>query len=334
MRLLFFGDGLWATESLKRLLDDGHQVLSVILRKKPSEDSLERFSQKSGLPVTAPGQVNDSDFVAWVREQPADLNVSVSYDQILRRPILETAPLGFINCHAGKLPYYRGRNVINWAIINNETEIGLTIHYIDEGIDTGDIILQKLLPIHWEDSYQRVLNRVQRAIPGLLSEAVTRIVSGKVRRLKQNHLEGTYFSKRIHGDEWIDWGDTSLNIYNKIRAISHPGPGARALFGSRTLIIWQASYDPAWPKYMAVPSEVAGIMPDGGIKVKTGDSTVILNQVQFEGKENPADIRSFRIGNRFSCRCPEVLRHLKRQLTSEPLSGNIKAKMINDGKSD
>ena len=103
-----------------------------------------------------------------------DLNLSVSYDQIIRRPLLEAAPLGFVNFHAGKLPIYRGRNVVNWALINGETEIGLTAHFMDEGIDTGDILLQRTLPIAWTDTYGDVLSRVVDAFPDLVRDAVAR----------------------------------------------------------------------------------------------------------------------------------------------------------------
>ncbi len=141
MDVVFFGDGLWATRCLQRLVDAGHVVRAVVLRRKPSEPTLADLAQRYGISVCHPAEANTPEFVAWVQSCRPDLNISVSYDQILRRPLLESARLGFINCHAGKLPYYRGRNVINWAIINNESEVGLTVHYIDAGIDTGDIIV-------------------------------------------------------------------------------------------------------------------------------------------------------------------------------------------------
>ena len=87
------------------------------------------------------------------------------------RPVLDTARLSFVNFHAGKLPFYRGRNVINWAIINGETEIGLTAHVVDEGIDTGDIVLQKTLPIGWTDTYGDVLTRIVDNFPDFVSRA-------------------------------------------------------------------------------------------------------------------------------------------------------------------
>jgi methionyl-tRNA formyltransferase len=277
-RFVYFGDGQWATDCLRRLLEDGHEALAVVLRRRPSDGSLEAFARERGLQVLQPEKANRDSFVWQIGNLAPELNISMSYDQIVRRPLIDSAPLGFINCHAGKLPRYRGRNVINWAIINNESEIGVTVHHVDEGIDTGDIILQRTLPIGWEDTYGSILGAVTRAFPDLLSETVAQLAAGTAPRTPQDHAQGTYFGGRGPGDEWIDWNDTSLAIYNKIRAITHPGPGARSLLGGSTVLLWRARYDPAWPKYIATPGEVVGREPDG-VGVKTGDSIIILESV-------------------------------------------------------
>ena len=118
----------------------------------PSDLTLEKTARRLAIDVLQPEKVNATDFISTVAGLGPELCISMSYDQILRKALLELPELGFVNFHAGKLPYYRGRNVINWAIINNETSIGLTAHYLDQGIDTGDIILQRTLPIEWEDT--------------------------------------------------------------------------------------------------------------------------------------------------------------------------------------
>ena len=285
MRILLFGDGLWATNSLQRLAQEGYALLGVVIRTQPTDPELLASAKTLHLPILQPQKVNDPEFVTEVKALEPDLNLSVSYDQILRQPILGTAPLGFVNFHAGKLPYYRGRNVINWAIINNETEIGLTSHYVDEGIDTGDIILQRTFPIYWADSYGDVLNRVVAAFPDLVSETVQLINCGQTQSHPQAHLSGTYFAGREKGDEWLDWADNSLNLYNKIRSISHPGPGARTFLGEHAVVVWKASYKPDWPVYKATPGQVVGRRPDEGVIVKTGDSTLLLQRVQVGASE-------------------------------------------------
>ena len=150
MRLLFFGDGPWATQSLKCLARDEILLLGVVIRNRPSDPELSLVAADMGLPIYHPRKVNAKDFLHEDKGLSPDLNISVSYDQIIRKPLLESAPRGFLNFHAGKLPFYRGRSVLNWALINGEKEIGLTAHYMDEGIDTGDIVLQKSLPVSWK----------------------------------------------------------------------------------------------------------------------------------------------------------------------------------------
>ena len=284
MRILLFGDGLWAANSLLRLNREGWDLLGVIRRVKPKDLSLLEASQSLGLPVFNPPKVNSNDVLAQISKLNPDLVLSIAYDQILRRPLLDMAPRGFVNFHAGKLPFYRGRNIINWAIINGESEIGLTAHYIDEGIDTGDIISQRTLPIGWTDTYGDVLNRVRDAFPDLVAHTVNLIANGQVKPQPQSQ-PGTYFCKRKEGDEWIYWSDTSLNLYNKVRAIARPGPGARTNLNGKVVTIWRAFFEPSWPSYIAVPGQVVGSRQGEGVYVKTGDSTLLVQEVQAEGGE-------------------------------------------------
>lgn len=281
LKILLFGDGAWATDSLVRLhADDRFRVIAVVQRVQPSEDTLGVAAHQLNLSVVQPGNVNSGDFLRYVKWLSPDLCLSISYNQILRTPLLQTAPLGTINFHAGKLPYYRGRNVINWAIINGETEIGLTSHFADEGIDTGDIIHQELLPIEWTDTYGDVLARIVKRFPDFVMRTVESVAAGNYERRSQRDAAGTYFGAREAGDEWLDWSDTSFNIHNKIRAISRPGPGARTMMGTEPLIVWRAFFDPASPKYLATPGRVVGRNSEG-VLVKTGDSTILVQEVQF-----------------------------------------------------
>ena len=294
MRILLFGDGAWAAGSLLQLAAD-HNAIGVVIRKSPSDRALEEAAKKVGLPVFQPDNVNAPEFVDKIAALSPDLSLSISYNQILKAPVLETARLGFVNFHAGKLPFYRGRNVINWAIINGETEIGLTAHFVDDGIDTGDIILQREFPILWTDTYGDVLNRIVDNLPGFVVETVERIAGGHFDTLQQSHLPGTYFTGREDGDEWLNWSDSSVNLYNKVRAITRPGPGARTLLGDKVTLIWRAFYNPAWPKYIATPGQVIG-RSDDGVLVKTGDSLLLVQEVQVSDRACEAPF--WRIGTR------------------------------------
>jgi methionyl-tRNA formyltransferase len=310
-RLLFFGDGRWATLSLRRLADEGYKILGVVLRLNSTDPELAELARSLSVPVHQPQKVNSRTFVRQVGELAPDLNISVSYDQIFRHSILDIARLGFINLHAGNLPYYRGRNAINWAIINGEEKIGLTAHFVDEGIDTGNIVLQCSLPIGWTDTYADVLGCIEGAMPDLVCDAVDRIASGRVEHRRQDHLPGTYYAARRKGDEWLDWSNTSRNLYNKIRAITHPGPGACTVLDGQPVVIWSASYDLDWPTYMATPGEVVGYRLGEGVYVKTGDSTLLVTKVQMEEGEV---IPHWRIGTRLGLNVSEYLYSLESRL--------------------
>ncbi len=311
-RLLFFGDGRWATLSLRRLVDEGYEVLGVVLRVSPTDPDLADMARSLGIPVHQPQKINSPSFVDMVRAAAPDLNLTVSYDQILRRSLLGIARLGFINFHAGDLPYYRGRNAVNWAIINGEESIGLTAHFVDEGIDTGDIVLQRSLPIGWADTYADVLERIEQAMPDLVSETVHSIISGRAERCGQAHLQGTYYAARKEGDEWLDWASNSRDLYNKIRAITHPGPGARTVIDGQPVVVWSAVYDPGWPIYTATPGEIVGRRSGGGVYVKTGDSTLLVEKVQMvEGGEV---VPNWTIGTRLGLNVFDYLYSLQNRL--------------------
>jgi methionyl-tRNA formyltransferase len=285
MRFLFFGDGAWAADSLERLLRKSRGAWTpagVVLRRRPSGDDLERLAQERSLPILRPGNVNSPEFAEVVRSLRPDLNVSVSYDQIVRRPLLESAALGFLNFHAGLLPRYRGRNVVNWAILNGETEIGITAHFMDEGIDSGDLVLQRTLPIGWTDTYGTVLDRVVAAFPDLVEDAISVIAAGKATRTPQDHARATYFGGRGEGDEWLDWSASSRDLHNKIRGIARPGPGARTTVDGSPVVLWSAYWDPAWPSYAATPGQVVGRDREGSV-VKTGDSVLLVKEIQEPG---------------------------------------------------
>ena len=313
-RIALFGDGPWAARSLELLAARGYPIVAVIERAKPSDTSISDVSRALGVPVLRPAKASAPEFVRELAGLGAELGLSISYNQILRRVVLDVPRLGMLNFHAGMLPRYRGRNVINWAIINGEEEIGITAHRVDEGIDTGGIILQRALPIGWTDTYGEVLQRVVDAFPALVVDAVELVASGRARPVPQDESAATYFGGREEGDEWLDWSATSRELHNKIRAITRPGPGARSMIGDRAVTIWRAHYDPGWPRYTATPGQVVGRAADGAAIVKTGDSTIRVHEVQYAGEESGAP--RWRIGTRLGVNPTMALLSMKAQLAA------------------
>lgn len=302
MRILFLGDGAWATDSLQQVIGlDGVEVAGLVLRKNPTDPDLEILARKNSIPVLQPDSIKSSDGLGLLSTLDYDLGVSVSYDQILDQKVLATAREGFINFHAGMLPFYRGRNVVNWALINGEDEIGLTSHFIDLGIDTGDIILQRSIIIDWTDTYATLLDKLVTAMPGMVTDTLDLFLKGQPPRTKQSHLSGSYCRKRGEGDEWIDWQAVSSAIYNKIRGITRPGPGARATLNGQDVIFWRADFRPDWVEEKAdggVPGQILACQDDGALIVKTKDAYIRLEEFEFAG-ENSHEKPTIKVGQRF-----------------------------------
>ena len=229
----------------------------------------------------------------------------------MKKAMIESPPLGFINCHAGALPFYRGRNPLNWALINDESYFGITVHYVDEGIDTGDIIVQHKVRIEEHDDYASLLDKAFIKCSEVLVEAVENIAQDNVKRIKQSdiHPYGFYCGMRRLGDEAIDWQLPARRIYNLVRAISLPGPSARTILNNKEVAIIKSQFLEGSPDYICTPGEVVG-RDAQGIYVKTGDSVlkvIEVANVTSLGKLEEFRIPTYRIGARFGGAITETL---------------------------
>jgi methionyl-tRNA formyltransferase len=163
----------------------------------------------------------------------------MSFNQIFKTEIINLPKYNTINCHAGKLPFYRGRNILNWVLINDEKEFGITVHFVDEGIDTGDIILQRDYQITDNDNYSTLLERSYIECSNILYDAIILFKNGNIEVKKQidiNHI-GFYCSQRKVGDEILNWNQSSREIFNFVRAICKPAPMARSIINGKEMII-------------------------------------------------------------------------------------------------
>ena len=300
MKIGYFADGPWSHKALERIVSDRKLEISFIVPRYASQDSvLKEWAKKLGVDFIPMKNVNSEDSINKLKSYKADIFVSMSFDQIIKKEVICLPEKGFINCHAGALPFYRGRNVLNWVLINDEKEFGVTVHYIDEGIDTGDIILQNKSLITDDDSYKTLLERAIDLCDKTLYEAIVKILNGENQRIKQKEIDpvGSYFRIRKEGDEWINWEWTSRKIFNFIRAITDPGPCAQTMFKENLIKIRNSKEIPNSPKYVCVPGEIVG-KTDDSLILKTGDSTLSINSYDSLDKKNDMALRALRIGNR------------------------------------
>jgi len=296
MNIGYFADGPWAHRALEKIVEKSNfKIIFIVPRFDKQDHILQQWAEKLDVPFLPLKDVNSKEGISVLEKYDADINVSMSYNQILKKEIIDLSPLGFINCHAGKLPFYRGRNILNWSLINDEKDFGVTVHYVDEGVDTGDIILQKVTSITDEDDYSTLLSRAINICADLLIEALYMIDAGNVKRTKQKdiHPVGSYFGCRVEGDEYIDWNWTSRRIFNFIRAITTPGPCARTIINDCDIKVKRAELIDESVGYIGTVGEVIGVTHEG-IIVKTGDSIIRLVDIELT-----TVVSKIKVGDRF-----------------------------------
>lgn len=291
MKIGYFADGPWSHESLKRFLKDRSIRIAFICVRYDIKDSiLKKYADEYKIDYLYHSDINSTEFIKIIELYNCDLFVSMSFNQIFRKNIIELPPLSIINCHAGKLPFYRGRNILNWVLINDEKEFGITVHYVDEGIDTGDIILQQTYEITDCDDYGTLLNRAYFGCADVLYNAIKLIQTNNIRRKKQSdiHPVGLYCGMRRPGDEIIDWDTTSRELFNFIRAICKPAPMAQSQINGEIIKINKSKMIEEAPVYKGTCGEVVGVSRDSFI-VKTRDTTLEIIDYEYNGKIKVGD---------------------------------------------
>lgn len=282
----YFADGIWSHEAFNKIIaDDSNIIKFICVRYDTVDTTLKYLAEKHKIAFLKHENINSAEFINLVKSYKCDLFVSMSFNQIFKKEIINIPKYKIINCHAGKLPFYRGRNILNWVLINDEKEFGITVHYVDEGIDTGDIILQRTYPITDEDDYNTLLKKAYGECGILLYESIQLIKQDKQSPVKQEeiHPVGLYCGIRQAGDEIIQWNQTSRDLYNFIRAICKPGPMARAFLNGNEMKINKAKLIAQAPIYKGIPGQVVG-KTDKGFVIKTQDSTLEITEYEYEGK--------------------------------------------------
>jgi len=288
----YFADGPWSHQALEKLNSDKSLEVKFICARNDKPDSiLKAMAKEYEIDFLTHNDINSSEFFSIVKGYNCDLFVSMSFNQIFKSHIINLPKLKTINCHAGKLPFYRGRNILNWALINDEKDFGITAHFIDDGIDTGDIIIQRCYPITDKDDYSTLLLRAYSGCSDVLFNAIKALQKNSFQTIDQAsiHPRGFYCSARIEGDEVLSWNQKSREIFNFVRSICNPGPQARTFLGKREIQINKVRYIEDAPTYKGIPGAVIG-RGQTSYLVKTADS--FIEVLEWTG-EMP------RIGDRF-----------------------------------
>ena len=283
MRIVFMGTPEFAVPSLKKLVSDGCAIAAVIPQPDRKSGRGHRLCAPPaklcacalGIPVLQFEKIKQPQGVAAIRELAPDIIITAAFGQILSKEILDIPPMGCINVHASLLPKYRGAAPIQWAIINGETKTGVTIMYMDEGLDTGDMIASCETDISADDTGGSLYQRLALLGAELLSDTLRSIKAGKAVRTPQNNAQASYYPPLSRDIAVIDWHKSAVEIANLIRALN-PLMGAVSCVGSDTIKIWRAQAEQG----SAMPGQIICADDKKGLLVGTGDGLLRVLELQ------------------------------------------------------
>ena len=285
MRVLLIGRDSFGKDCLKALLEQGEDLVGVITvpdragQAKPNPTK--EFATEAAIPLLLPSSLKDPKVTDWVKTRLPEVIVLAFVTDILPKGIIDIPKYKAINYHPSLLPKYRGGSAINWAIINGETETGVTIHYIDAGIDTGDIIIQERVPIYPEDTVASLyFERLYPIGVRMIAETVRMIGEGKAPRIKQDNSQASYQPVIQEKHVIIDFGRSAQNVHNLIRG-SNPNPGATTYWRGKKIKIWSSQIIIENFK-QSRPGEILQIVPQG-IIIASADGCIMAEKLQIEG---------------------------------------------------
>ncbi|NGZ74002.1 methionyl-tRNA formyltransferase [Saccharibacillus alkalitolerans] len=291
-RVVFMGTPQFAVSCLEALLESECNIVAVVTqpdrpqgRKKVLTPSpVKEAALKHHLPVLQPERMRDKDAVEELASFHPDLIVTAAYGQILPKSLLDVPELGCVNVHGSLLPAYRGGAPIQRAIINGETKTGITLMYMAQGLDTGDMIAKTEVEITDEDTSGTLFAKMSEAGAELLKRELPRLLHGRVQAEPQDESLASYAPNLTREDERIDWSRSPREIFNQVRGLS-PFSGGYALWNGEVFKVWEVQRpEENGPEAGAAPGTVLDVS-DKAIVVACGGGAVRLTKVHPAGKK-------------------------------------------------
>jgi len=306
-RTVFVGAVEEGKRCLEALLREGEPIAGAVTLKEawavrtsgavPFDDLAERHA----FPLLKVRDLNHPMNVERLRSLEPDLILAIGWTRLLGPDVLAMPRFGCVGFHASLLPRYRGRAPVNWAIINGEGETGNSMIYLDGGVDTGDVIAQRRIEIAYEDTCETLYAKVAASAIEMLREHLPALKTGSAPRHRQDASRATVMPRRRPEDGEVDWSRSARALYDWVRALTHPYPGAFTFCDGRKIFVWRASEGVEGGG--GTPGEVLGIEPGTGVVVATGGGSLRLTRIQPEGgDEDRADLAAGRLGLRAGAR--------------------------------
>ncbi len=291
LKIVFMGTPDFAVGALEALIREGYEITAVVTQPdKPKGRSKELLPSPAkvcalehGIPVLQPRRIKAPEAIAELKTYEADVYVVAAFGQILSQEILDIPRLGSLCIHASLLPKYRGASPIQHVIIDGEEKTGVTIMQMDAGIDTGDMLYKKEVPIDSEDDYETLSDKLTVLGGEAIIEALPLLTEGKLTPQKQNDEESCYAAMIRKEMGRIDFTRPALEIDRLIRGLT-PWPSAYTGYKGKQLKIWKAVPLPEEPAGGHAPGELLSVEKDA-VTVATGDGALKILELQLEGKK-------------------------------------------------
>ena len=294
-RIIFMGTPDFAVPSLTALVKEGHNVLTVVTQpdrpkgrgRKLVPSPVKKVAREYGIEIMQPEKASDRQFCETIRNKKPDLLIVVAFGQILKSNLLMIPRWGALNIHASLLPKYRGAAPIHWAILDNETKTGLTAMRMDEGLDTGPVLLQEEVAILEHETAGRLHDRLARLSGDFVIKTLKGLAENRLKDMHQDPDEATYATKIDRSMSLIKWDQPANAISCLIRALD-PWPGAFTTLKGKEVKLFSSRVTDKETRYEA-PGSVAG-QSEGALLVETGKGLLEIRELQIPGRKRlPAD---------------------------------------------
>jgi methionyl-tRNA formyltransferase len=275
---------------LKKLIAANANIIGIIcLVEDPHEDQYHpkvgALATEHSIPVFYSTDVKPSAYADVLRKAQPDIVFAIGWRYIINQEAYRIPPLGTLIIHDSLLPKYRGFAPMNWAIINGETQTGVTLFHIAEGVDCGPIVDQLATTIEINDTAKTVDEKIIKLYEEIIIKNLPGLASGNVRSIPQDEALATYTCKRTPEDGEINWNNSAKQIYNLIRGLTHPFPGAYTTLRGKRIIIWNAELPEKAEKYIGnIPGRIIGKKSEA-IEVLTGEGVLRLTHLQYSDEE-------------------------------------------------
>ena len=289
-KIVFMGTPDFSVPVLQTIIEDGYEVIAAVTqpdrpvgrKRVMTPPPVKVEAQKHGIPVYQPEKIRDPKELEKILALKPDLVVTAAFGQILPNELLEAPKLGCINVHASLLPELRGGAPIHYSILEGKEKTGITIMYMAEKLDAGDILTQVEVPIEEDDNVGTLHDKLSAAGSRLLSETLPKLINGELESIPQDHSKATFAPNIKREQEKIDWSAGGEDIYNKIRGLN-PWPVAYTTMDGKVMKIWKG--EKAESDKAAKPGEIVAVAEDG-FYVQTGNRTAIkVTELQPAGKK-------------------------------------------------